>query len=188
MAIGRCCLAAPAEISERNLNMNTETTATKAPGEALNKAERTRSGSHYRPQVDIVEGADELTVFADMPGLSSDQIDIDFERGTLQIFGHVPPRQPEDAKYQRREYGVGDFYRSFQVSEERNRRQPDQRRLLPGCAHVASAEVERCQASQDCRAGEVKPTVWLSGGIPTAKLGVFFTSQFQLCPGRRVRP
>ncbi len=98
--------------------MTTETTTTKKPGETVNKAERTRGGSHYRPRVDIVEGADELTVFADMPGLSSDQIDIDFERGILQIFGRVPSRQPEGAKFQRREYGVGDFYRSFQVSEE----------------------------------------------------------------------
>lgn len=98
--------------------MTTEPTVTKAPGETVHEAERTRGGRYYRPQVDIVEGADELTVFADMPGLSSDQIDIDFERGTLQIFGHVTARQPDGVKYQRREFGVGDFYRSFQVSEE----------------------------------------------------------------------
>ena len=95
-----------------------ETTATKEPESSVNEAERTRGGSYYRPRVDIVEGVDELTVFADMPGLSSDQIDIDFERGTLQIFGRVPARQNPEFKYQRREYGVGDFYRSFQVSEE----------------------------------------------------------------------
>ncbi|MBL9125057.1 MAG: Hsp20/alpha crystallin family protein [Planctomycetaceae bacterium] len=98
--------------------MSTEATVTKEPGEVSAETERTRSGSYYRPNVDIVEGPEELTVFADMPGLLSDQIDINFERGTLQIYGHVPARQREGVKHQRREYGVGDFYRSFQVSEE----------------------------------------------------------------------
>lgn len=98
--------------------MTTEAMAAKEPGEVVNEAERTRGGSYYRPQVDIVEGPDELTLFANMPGLSGDQIDVNFERGTLEIYGRVPARQPEEAKFSRREYGVGDFYRSFQVSEE----------------------------------------------------------------------
>lgn len=98
--------------------MATDVTAAKEPGEAGSEAERTRSGIYYRPHVDIVEGPEELTLFADMPGLSGDEIDIHFERGTLQIYGRVPPRQPEGTQFHRREYGVGDFYRTFQVSEE----------------------------------------------------------------------
>jgi HSP20 family molecular chaperone IbpA len=98
--------------------MATEATAVKEPGDTGGDTERTRSGIYYRPRVDIVEWPEELTLHADMPGLLSDQIDINFERGTLEIFGRVPPRQVEEASSHRREYGVGDFYRSFQVSEE----------------------------------------------------------------------
>lgn len=98
--------------------MATDVTAVKEPGETGSDTERTRSGIYYRPRVDIVEGAEELLLYADMPGLSNDQIEIHFERGTLEIYGRVLPRQADGTKFCRREYGVGDFYRSFQVSEE----------------------------------------------------------------------
>ena len=45
----------------------------------LQGAERTRGGQVYRPQVDILEKSDELTLVADIPGVKSDAIDIDFE-------------------------------------------------------------------------------------------------------------
>lgn len=81
------------------------------------QAERTRSGRAYRPNVDIIENKEELLVVADMPGVSSDSIDVKFENGSLEIHGLVPNRQSPDTRYLLREYGVGDFYRSFQVSE-----------------------------------------------------------------------
>ena len=81
------------------------------------RTEHTRNVHHYRPSVDIVERADELTVSADMPGATADGIDINFENGTLTIRGKVKPRQDDDTDYLLREYGVGDFYRTFQVNE-----------------------------------------------------------------------
>lgn len=81
------------------------------------KTEHTRNGQYYRPNVDIVEQAEELLVRADMPGLRADDIDIQFEDGTLAIHGRVAPRQPAGSNYLLQEYGVGDFYRSFQISE-----------------------------------------------------------------------
>ena len=81
------------------------------------RTEHTRNVRHYRPNVDIVERADELTVSADMPGATADGIDVNFENGTLTIRGTVKPRQDDDADYLLREYGVGDFYRTFQVNE-----------------------------------------------------------------------
>lgn len=80
-------------------------------------AERTRSGRAYRPNVDIIERAEELLVLADMPGLTTENIDIKFENGSLEIHGRVEPRQAHNTRYLLRDYGVGDFYRSFQVSE-----------------------------------------------------------------------
>jgi HSP20 family molecular chaperone IbpA len=84
----------------------------------VTRAEHTRTGRHYRPNVDIVEHADELTVLADMPGVTSDDIDINFENGTLTIHGKVDSRVREGATPLLREYDVGDFYRTFQVSEK----------------------------------------------------------------------
>lgn len=87
------------------------------PAEDSSGREPTRSGQFYRPNVDIVERAEELLVLADMPGLKAEDIDIDFQDGTLTIHGRVQARQAADTRYVTREYGVGDFYRSFRVSE-----------------------------------------------------------------------
>lgn len=89
----------------------------KRPESEAVRAERTRSGRFYRPNVNIVERADELTVYADMPGTSAENIDINFENGTLTIHGRVQERQGENLNYLLREYGIGDFYRSFDVGE-----------------------------------------------------------------------
>jgi HSP20 family molecular chaperone IbpA len=81
-------------------------------------AENTRPGVTYLPNVDIVEKADELYVLVDMPGAKADQIDVDFENGTLAICGRAEPRQSDDTDYLLEEYGVGDFQRTFKVSED----------------------------------------------------------------------
>jgi len=86
----------------------------------LAQTEHTRNVQHYRPNVDIIETPDELIVLADMPGASGDSIDIDFENGMLTIHGRVDPREREGATSLLCEYGVGDFYRTFQVSEKIN--------------------------------------------------------------------
>ena len=89
---------------------------TKAAAEE-SSAEMTRSGRFYRPSVDIVETTDELIVLADVPGARGDQIDVRFEDGMLTIHAKVEPRQDPATEYVLREYGVGDFFRTFQVSE-----------------------------------------------------------------------
>ncbi|MCO6437915.1 MAG: Hsp20/alpha crystallin family protein [Phycisphaerae bacterium] len=81
------------------------------------QTERTRSGPTYLPNVDIVENKEELLVRADMPGVTRDSVDINFENGVLTIVGKVLPRQTPGANLLHREYGVGDFYRTFRVSE-----------------------------------------------------------------------
>ncbi len=80
-------------------------------------SEPTWSDRYYRPNVDIVESAQELTLFADMPGAEAGSIEVHFENGMLGIIGKVRTRQPEETCYLSREYGVGGFRRSFEVSE-----------------------------------------------------------------------
>ncbi|HVX11064.1 MAG TPA: Hsp20/alpha crystallin family protein [Pirellulales bacterium] len=78
---------------------------------------RTDGGRVYRPNVDILEKHDELLVVADMPGVNAGEIDIHFEDGLLTIHGPAGTRQGEATRYVAQEYGVGDFYRTFRVSE-----------------------------------------------------------------------
>lgn len=80
--------------------------------------ECTRSGHVFRPNVDIIEHADELTIRADIPGAAAQDIDINFEKGTLTIHAKVHDREPENVSYLAREFAVGDFHRVFQVSEK----------------------------------------------------------------------
>lgn len=96
--------------------MSTEATV-KRPAET-SRGEPTRAASYYRPNVDIVEQQGELLIVADMPGVSPERLDIQFEDGVLTIHGRVPPRQAEPPRYLLQEYGVGDFYRTFQVGEQ----------------------------------------------------------------------
>ena len=96
--------------------MTTKKIAAKPENEPA-AVEHTRNGRFYRPNVDILERPEELLVLADVPGAKSDQIDVDFEKGTLTLHATVPQRQGEDQRYLVHEYGVGDYYRTFNVSE-----------------------------------------------------------------------
>src|SRR5262249_54968125 len=87
------------------------------PAQVSRVEERTRSGPTFRPNVDIIERPDELLVLADMPGVGPKDIDIQFENGVLTIYGRVAERQSPEPTFHRREYGLGDFYREFRVSE-----------------------------------------------------------------------
>jgi HSP20 family protein len=78
--------------------------------------EQTRGGATYVPRFDIVETDDGLILFGDLPGVATDNLDVRFENEHLTIFGKVEPRHREH-EYLCGEYGVGDYYREFHVSE-----------------------------------------------------------------------
>jgi len=82
------------------------------------RVERTHSGKTYLPQVDILEKDDEMVLLADMPGVTADGIDLDYEQGELTISGRVTPRcDLEKVDLLLQEYGVGDFERRFKLGE-----------------------------------------------------------------------
>lgn len=82
------------------------------------RPEALRGGPTYLPNVDIVEAPDEVLVMADMPGVRPDDVDIQYERGQLTLYGRVTPREePSGAACRLREYGVGDYQRMFHVGE-----------------------------------------------------------------------
>jgi HSP20 family protein len=102
---------------ERSNKMDHEDAVAKPAAEETAAAERTRCGSCFRPNVDILEQGDELLVLADVPGARAEGIDVKFEDGTLTIHAPVEPRQKPEHEFLLREYGVGDYWRTFRVSE-----------------------------------------------------------------------
>jgi HSP20 family protein len=97
--------------------MADENTVKKPAAEEVGSAEHTRCGCYFRPNVDILEKADELVVLADVPGAAGNKIDVDFEDGILSIHAHVEPPANRPSEYFIHEYGVGDYHRTFHVSE-----------------------------------------------------------------------
>ena len=97
--------------------MNNTQTIQKNEDSPVTRRERARGNPCFQPRVDILERPDELVVLADMPGVAAEDVDIHYENGTLTIDGRVAERQPAGQGFLLREYGVGDYHRSFQVSD-----------------------------------------------------------------------
>jgi len=78
--------------------------------------ERTRGGVTFVPRFDILESEDELTLFGDLPGVTQENLELRFENEHLVINARVEPRHAGQ-KSLYAEYGIGDFYREFRISE-----------------------------------------------------------------------
>jgi HSP20 family protein len=80
------------------------------------RPESTRSGVTFTPRVDIFETEQELTLYADLPGVQCEDVDLRYERGELVLHGRVRPRHAERG-FLLNEYEEGDFYRAFTIHE-----------------------------------------------------------------------
>jgi HSP20 family protein len=87
---------------------------------AETEAERTRDRPAFVPRADIYETEEAIVVVADMPGVSEDSLDITLEKGVLTLNGIVEPEAPEGYSLSYAEYRVGDYVRSFSLSNEIN--------------------------------------------------------------------
>jgi HSP20 family molecular chaperone IbpA len=79
--------------------------------------ERTRDGLYFSPRVDIYETDKELTLFAEVPGVRPEDVDLHYEKGELVLHGKVGPRPRGHQSVLVREYEEGDFYRAFRIHE-----------------------------------------------------------------------
>ena len=87
------------------------------PAKQPQGTERTRGRVVYAPRVDIIETADALELFADMPGVTKDSIEITLEQRVLRIYGRADMSLPENVGPVYVEYQPGDYERSFTLSE-----------------------------------------------------------------------
>jgi HSP20 family protein len=79
--------------------------------------EQTRPGLVFRPDVDIVERADEFLVTADLPGVDEQQVDIRLENGVLSIRAGLAVEPEPEWRPLYDEYRVGSYYREFALSD-----------------------------------------------------------------------
>jgi len=81
-------------------------------------AERIRDRKAFVPRVDIYETDDQIVLVADVPGVDQDSIEITLEKSLLTVNGYVEPEPPEGYDIAYAEYDVGDFERSFRLSNQ----------------------------------------------------------------------
>lgn len=69
------------------------------------------------PRVDVLETDDEILVYADMPGVTPEDVDVRFENGELAVHGRRAASHPEKVRTTR-EFEVTGYFRSFRVTEQ----------------------------------------------------------------------
>ena len=74
-------------------------------------------GVTFAPRVDVVETEHELLLFADLPGVSQDSVDIRFEKGELTLHARRTATMPTQG-YTHREIDAGDYFRAFRISDK----------------------------------------------------------------------
>jgi HSP20 family protein len=84
--------------------------------EATSPAEQTKPGVVFTPSVDIFETDRELTLLADLPGVTAENLTIDLRENTLTLTGEVDPFERADEKDLLIEYEIGKYYRQFSLS------------------------------------------------------------------------
>ena len=98
-------------MSDKDLQKTENTAAT----------ERIRNVKTFVPRVDIYETKDALFLIADMPGIDEQTVDVELEKNILTISGRVENGKVKDYRLVFSEYEVGDYERSFTLSDEIDR-------------------------------------------------------------------
>jgi HSP20 family protein len=89
----------------------------KEKAEVTTPAEQTRPGLVFTPAVDIFETEKEITLLADMPGVKSEDLNIDLRDNMLTLDGDVKPPEGTEEADVIREYQTGNYYRQFTLSQ-----------------------------------------------------------------------
>lgn len=85
-------------------------------GNEPQRAETTRDYKYFAPRVDIYETDAELLLYADLPGVNPEGVDLRYERGELILKAKAAPHEHQ-GHLVLGEYEEGDFFRVFQIHE-----------------------------------------------------------------------
>jgi HSP20 family molecular chaperone IbpA len=84
----------------------------------LKGEEQVRPGRTFVPDVDISETADSLWLWADMPGVDEESIQVNLADGLLSIEGYVSLKEYEELAPVYTEYNIGNYARRFTLSSD----------------------------------------------------------------------
>jgi len=114
-------------------------------------AESTKGSPIFVPKVDIFEDKDALTLVIDMPGVPNEGLRVNLENNELSVYGKVNVEAPGEEVYS--EFSVGDYSRSFLVSEYIDREKIDAT-LKDGVLRLRLPKVEAVKPRKiDIKAG-----------------------------------
>ena len=89
---------------------------------ALQKAEAAQPSrrwadptAYFTPLVDVAENGDAYLFQADLPGARAEDVDVSYQDGTLTLQAKVRQRWPDHARPLWSEYGLGHYYRTFEL-------------------------------------------------------------------------
>lgn len=126
--------------------MTTRQELTPKTKQEVEQRERTRPGRHYVPDVDICEDDQGLWLWADMPGVASDKVDVQLIDDTLHLEGRVSLDDYEGLAPLYTEYNVGDYVRRFTLPDGgRYDRERITARLVNGVLEVRLPKAERAK-------------------------------------------
>jgi len=77
-----------------------------------------RNEAALMPPVDVVEDAQGITLYADLPGVSKDNLDLQIEADTVTIEGALQLSVPEGLEVTHAEVSLPRFRRVFTLSKE----------------------------------------------------------------------
>ncbi len=81
------------------------------------QTEPTRSGPVFIPAIDIFETDNEINLAADMPGVTSEKVNVDLRDNTLTIAGEIEPLEMAEEEDLLIEYETGQYFRQFTIPE-----------------------------------------------------------------------
>ncbi|MCV0440480.1 MAG: Hsp20/alpha crystallin family protein [Hydrogenophaga sp.] len=77
-----------------------------------------QSEAALTPPVDVIEDANGITLYADLPGVSRDKLNLQVESDTLTIEGESDLAAPQGLTSSHTEVGLARFRRAFTLSKE----------------------------------------------------------------------
>lgn len=75
-----------------------------------------QAARYFQPSTDVRETKDQIMIQFDMPGVSSENVELTVEKGTLTVTGKADPEEQGTAVY--RETHIGDYQRVFTLSDD----------------------------------------------------------------------
>jgi HSP20 family molecular chaperone IbpA len=93
----------------------------KQPGTEPAESERTKNIKIFTPKVDIYETQDSMVLIADVPGVDENSVEVILDKNVLKINGTVEQTGEEKRRIFYAEYDIGDYQRTFTLSEEVDR-------------------------------------------------------------------